>query len=331
MRRCAGCGADAPQGTKFCRQCGTFLPDDNEPPVATWNQSVDVPPAIHVAPPVAPATVFAPVPGAASPRAAVPLDGAWPPAASPHEAPRGRGRTILLVALVSVLAIAVGAGAVLLLGRKKDTTNDAAVRRSAASSTSAPTGSSSAPAPGVPTTSSSAVPDRTVAPPASAGPAVAPSLAPTLATVSAPTTTVPVTTTVLPTTTVDPDTAAYNQVARLVVADKPRVDAVLNRWVPQLSAKQLGIVAEGVTYTWPAILQDHATRRAAYGAALVYADTYNFGTRLHDWYVTIVPEGFDDAQGALGWCRSHSIDRNNCFAKLLRGPGDDTGTVVLQK
>jgi hypothetical protein len=120
--------------------------------------------------------------------------------------------------------------------------------------------------------------------------------------------------TTLPATTLTVlDPAA--QLAASRDADRPTVEALVGRWVPQLSAKREGVVADGLTYTLADIVALHGSLRTEYGALLVWSGEYVFDNG--DLWVSVAPEGFATAQEALDWCVAKARDRDNCLARLI--------------
>lgn len=116
----------------------------------------------------------------------------------------------------------------------------------------------------------------------------------------------------------DVETASGNQLRAIAASDKPMVLATLaNTWVPQLSSKRLGLVAEGRTWTHSAILVEHQRLRQAYpGARLLWSGDWSTFSHSNFW-VTVAGPTFPTAEGALAWCRSNDFDRDHCFAKLI--------------
>jgi hypothetical protein len=188
-------------------------------------------------------------------------------------------------------------------------------------------------APGVTMTSATTTPDPTVAAAPTTTHATT-TLSPTTlppATTLPPTTTLPATT-VPPTLSPDPEAVALQQLQTLIASDAPLVASVSEHWVPQLGAKQLGTVWQGVTYDYQQILTDHQQFRDLYGAVLVDGTTYYFrqsGEPMAGWFITLLPQAYADADGALAWCTDQRIDRDNCFAKLLT-QNQDPGQTVRQ-
>jgi hypothetical protein len=90
-----------------------------------------------------------------------------------------------------------------------------------------------------------------------------------------------------------------------------------DRWVPQISSKRLGIVAEGTVWNNAKILSEHLQLRARFPEArlLWSGDWSTFDAP--DFWVTIAGDTFPDAAGALTWCTRKNLDRDHCYAKLV--------------
>lgn len=129
-----------------------------------------------------------------------------------------------------------------------------------------------------------------------------------------------------PTTTEAPPSAdelALRQLAELVQADEGTAMSLVGRFVPQLSAKRIGLELQGVTYTADAVLQDHLLFRSGFGAILVDAGAYFFtngGAPMDGWYLTIVPMAFDTKDDAQAWCRSAGFAPTDCFGRPFESP-----------
>ena len=122
-------------------------------------------------------------------------------------------------------------------------------------------------------------------------------------------------------TTTDPVAAALTQLSTLVQNDQAAADALQNSFVVQLSAKKIGLVADGVTYGPVEILADHMTRRDTYGAILVDAGRYQFsnqGQPMTGWFLTIVPQTFPSRDAANQWCTDHNLGANDCFGRTFQ-------------
>ncbi|KUI09899.1 hypothetical protein AU190_05645 [Mycolicibacterium acapulense] len=122
----------------------------------------------------------------------------------------------------------------------------------------------------------------------------------------------------LPAPLPDTETVSGNQLRSIATSDKPMVLATMtDTWVPQLSSKRLGLVAEGRTWTHSAILAEHQRLRQTYpGARLLWSGEWSTFSESNFW-VTVAGPTFPTAEGALAWCRSGGFDRDHCFAKLI--------------
>lgn len=89
-------------------------------------------------------------------------------------------------------------------------------------------------------------------------------------------------------------------------------------WVPQLSSKKVGLVANGITYDEQAIWRDHANIRTDIpGATLAWSGDYvTFSSP--DFWVTIVPSASSDSPDVVNqWCANRRLDADRCFAKRI--------------
>lgn len=121
-----------------------------------------------------------------------------------------------------------------------------------------------------------------------------------------------------PVTMPDAESTSGNQLRAIAASDRPMVLASLaDRWVPQVSSKWLGLVAEGRTWTNAAILAEHQRLRQTYpGVRLLWSGDWSTFSGS-DYWVTVVGSAFPTPEGALAWCRSGGFDRDHCFAKLI--------------
>lgn len=166
------------------------------------------------------------------------------------------------------------------------------------------------------------------------GPANTATTVTTAAAVTATTVDTGSTTTVVASTT--PATAAPTtvplppdqQLAARRDADHPAVEAIVGRWVPQLSAKKAGTVDNGITYGLADVVAYHEGLRREYGALLLFSGDYVYQTT--NLWVSIAPQSFATAQGAIDWCVSKSIGRDDCFAKLITHDASIIKTTQMQ-
>jgi hypothetical protein len=116
----------------------------------------------------------------------------------------------------------------------------------------------------------------------------------------------------------DTESATGSQLRAIAASDQPIVLAGLaERWVPQLSSKRPGLVAEGRTWTNALTLAEHQQLRQTYpGVLLLWSGDWSTFSESNFW-VTIVGTGFPTADGALAWCTSSGFDRDHCYAKLI--------------
>lgn len=120
-------------------------------------------------------------------------------------------------------------------------------------------------------------------------------------------------------TPVDREDEALQELERLVAADEERVDSqMLDRWIPQVSSKRLGLEADGIVYDYAAILDHFTGLEESLGDLMIINSADYPSFELQGWYVGLAAESFGSSDGALGWCASHGMaDRNRCFAKLV--------------
>ena len=122
---------------------------------------------------------------------------------------------------------------------------------------------------------------------------------------------------------VDPTIAAGEQLSALVAQDRPTADTLVGNWVVQMSAKHVGLKADGITYTTVEILADHNALRTTYGAIIVDGGAFQFtsgGAPMTGWFLTIVPQVYPSKDLALQWCTDHGLNSNNCLARQFKPP-----------
>jgi hypothetical protein len=154
--------------------------------------------------------------------------------------------------------------------------------------------------------------------PAPVAPAATPSTVP--APVSRPRSTAPATS--------YPSTSASELLTAQVDRDRPAVESVTGRWVPQLSSKRPGTVAAGVSYDADTILIHYQGLAAQYpGTALLWSGDWPvFNGR--DYWVVIVAQSFSTAAEANAWCDAQGFAAGDCLAKKLSHSGGPQGTTV---
>lgn len=133
-------------------------------------------------------------------------------------------------------------------------------------------------------------------------------------------------------TTGDDESASFDALRAIANADRSFVSSRLaDRWVPQLSSKRPGLVADGITWNNAETLREHLDLRLKYPEVrlLWSGDWSTFSAP--DFWVTIAGVTFPDAEGALGWCRGHSLDSEHCYAKLVSTTHPIDGSTAFNK
>jgi hypothetical protein len=108
-----------------------------------------------------------------------------------------------------------------------------------------------------------------------------------------------------------------DELAAEVARDRTASQALVGYWVPQLSAKKLGLVVSGVRYGYAEILADFQQLRARYPDALLLWSGDFTSFKYPDYWVTVVPETYTDGESANSWCEAAGIGPDDCFAKRL--------------
>lgn len=156
-------------------------------------------------------------------------------------------------------------------------------------------------------------------------------VSPTTIPITPPTTTAPApptTTTTAPNGDVTDEASAQAALQRQVDTDRPSAEALVGQWVPQLSSKTYGLVANGITYDYLAIWQDFQSISQQHpGALLLWSSDYT-SFMLADYYVTVLPIGYPSGGAAASWCTSNGLGANDCYAKLISHTAGPKGSSV---
>lgn len=124
--------------------------------------------------------------------------------------------------------------------------------------------------------------------------------------------------------------SAQESLDRATATGRAAAEGLIGSWVPQLSAKRVGLEADGIVYGAEDILEHFATLAGRYpGALLLRTDDYP-SYRIGGFFVVVVPLPFSSAEGALDWCASEGRGRDDCLAKRLMLTGGYEGTVRYQ-
>jgi hypothetical protein len=128
----------------------------------------------------------------------------------------------------------------------------------------------------------------------------------------------------------DPATA-LDELNLQVEADRADVEVLVDQWVPQLSAKRPGLVANGITYDYDEILADFRATQARYpDALLLYSGEYS-SFKYGDFWITVMPLPHSDGPAANSWCDGQGIGPDDCYAKMISHTVNYDGATVLRR
>jgi serine/threonine-protein kinase len=113
--------------------------------------------------------------------------------------------------------------------------------------------------------------------------------------------------------------------------DRNAADTLVGSWIPQLSSKRPGLVADGITYDYLSIWADFQRLRTAYPTALLIWSGDYVSFKSPDFYVTVVPQPFPDGPSANQWCDGAGLAPDDCYAKLLSHDGGSSNTTLLRQ
>jgi serine/threonine-protein kinase len=174
------------------------------------------------------------------------------------------------------------------------------------------------------------VPTRTPSPPTTVLAAPEPSVVTSVSTVTAPppalprdTVTVspsPAPTRMTPVPVPIPASGCPQRLRSQAYADYSVVSSeATGLWVPQLSSKQPGLVADGVTWDCDSILAEHLRLRGLYGAKLLWSGDWPNTFGHDDYWVTVAGYFYDTSEGARQWCQDHGRDvPEHCYPTQIR-------------
>ncbi|MCE6998025.1 zinc ribbon domain-containing protein [Saccharothrix sp. S26] len=128
-----------------------------------------------------------------------------------------------------------------------------------------------------------------------------------------------------------PDEIARGHLDARVATDRAAVEALVGRWVPQLSSKRLGLVVDGVPFTHEDIWRDFQLTAARYPNALLLSSADFVSFDSGDFWVTVVPYTYATGAEANAWCDRERIGPDDCFAKRLSHTGTSDGTTLPRR
>ena len=125
--------------------------------------------------------------------------------------------------------------------------------------------------------------------------------------------------------------AAGDAIQWQIKHDYPIVmNSLRGKWTPQLSSKQVGLVADGQTWTKRAILAEFLKTQQANPKAVII-DTSQWP--VYDtggWWVTLQGDTYSDGDQANAWCDAQGYDSDHCLAKRIESNGTSQGTTKLR-
>ena len=125
--------------------------------------------------------------------------------------------------------------------------------------------------------------------------------------------------------------AAGDAIQWQIKHDYPIVmNSLRGKWTPQLSSKQVGLVADGQTWTKRAILAEYLRTQQANPKAVII-DTSQWP--VYDtggWWVTLQGDTYSDGDQASAWCDAQGYDSDHCLAKRIESNGTSQGTTKLR-
>ncbi|MCI4012300.1 protein kinase [Brevibacterium sp. ZH18] len=135
---------------------------------------------------------------------------------------------------------------------------------------------------------------------------------------SAPASPSPSDTLVQPTSSPEDTLASFTETGTAKAAD------LEGQWVTQVSAKKVGLEADGKSWTAQDVLNEFEANRVKYpGAILIHSGDWG-SYKDGDYWVTIISTPYSDPEAALDQCRSWGLDRDHCLAKRLVKDGSPT-------
>jgi serine/threonine-protein kinase len=142
---------------------------------------------------------------------------------------------------------------------------------------------------------------------------------PTVVTAAPPTSKIPIVLT---------EDEAKSQLAQQVINDHFAVESLVGSWVPEVSAKKLGLVVAGTTFDYTAILAEYHRLLDVYPQALLLKSGDYKTFRYPDYWITVVASPFPSASGANGWCDTMGIGPSDCLAARLTHTAGSQGNTV---
>lgn len=129
----------------------------------------------------------------------------------------------------------------------------------------------------------------------------------------------------------DAESAAFDALRFIADTDRPVIERELGeRWVPQLSSKRPGLVADGMSWDNSSTLSEHLDLRLRYpNVKLMWSGEWSVFS-FDNFWVTGAGVTFANASGANNWCATNGLDSEHCFAKLISATHPVAGSTGLR-
>ncbi|MGO2038411.1 MAG: protein kinase [Brevibacterium sp.] len=118
-------------------------------------------------------------------------------------------------------------------------------------------------------------------------------------------------------TLVQPSASPEDRLDEYTDAGTEKAADLEGQWVTQVSAKDVGLEADGKTWSAQDILDEFEANRVKYpGSILIRSGDWG-SYKDGDYVVTIIDTPYSEPEPALDQCRSWGLDRDHCLAKRL--------------
>lgn len=123
-------------------------------------------------------------------------------------------------------------------------------------------------------------------------------------------------------TLVQPSAGPEDKLDEYTEAGTEKAADLEGQWVTQVSAKDVGLEADGKTWSAQDILDEFEANRVKYpGSILIRSGDWG-SYRDGDYLVTVIDTPYSEPEPALDQCRSWGLDRDHCLAKRLVKDGN---------
>lgn len=127
-----------------------------------------------------------------------------------------------------------------------------------------------------------------------------------------------------------PNEQAKNELESAVADSESELSKLEEKWVVQLSAKRPGEDSGDGEWDYAKILQEYRDNEKKYGKVAMLKSEKWSSFRVKDFWVTVIPTGYDSPEPALKKCEEFKLDRDHCFAKRLSHTMGPDGSTKLR-